>query len=69
MTLVGLKKYAPMLDHLPVGLWIALAADRKTMVGNGPTMEDAVSAAAKKGVEDPVLVYAMRGIRGWVFAE
>jgi len=37
------------------GLFVALSPDRKKVVGNGHTPEDALQAARAKGVEEPVL--------------
>jgi hypothetical protein len=37
------------------GKWIALRADRKTVVGSGGTVQQALDGARKKGVTDPVI--------------
>jgi hypothetical protein len=50
------EDYARMLAKAPRDGWIALSEDESRVVGTGLTMEDAVSAAAKQGVDEPVLV-------------
>ncbi len=50
------EEYARMLAQAPLDGWIALSEDESKVVGSGTTMEEAVSAAAKQGVEEPVLV-------------
>ncbi len=50
------EEYARMLAEAPRDSWIALSEDESRIVGFGSTMEEAVSAAAKQGVEEPILV-------------
>jgi hypothetical protein len=50
------EEYAWMLAQAPRDGWIALSEDESKVVGSGSTMEEAVCAAAKQGVEEPVLV-------------
>ena len=52
------EAYARMLADAPVGGWIALSDDEAKVVGTGPTMEEAVLAAAERGVAEPVLIKA-----------
>jgi hypothetical protein len=54
------EEYARMLSQAPRDGWIALSEDESRIVGSGSTMEEAVSAAAKQGVEEPVLVKSPR---------
>ncbi len=54
------EEYARMLASAPPDGWIALSEDESRVVGSGPTMEEAVSAAAKHGVAEPVLIKAPR---------
>ena len=50
------EEYAHMLAQAPRNGWIALSEDESQVVGSGSTVEEAVSAAANRGVEEPVLV-------------
>jgi len=50
------EDYARMLADSPRNSWIALSEDESKVVGTGNSMEEAVSAAARQGVEEPVLV-------------
>jgi hypothetical protein len=50
------EEYVQMLAKAPRDGWIALSTDESAIVGEGSTMEEAVSAAAKNGVEDPIVV-------------
>jgi hypothetical protein len=50
------EEYAHMLAQAPLDQWVALSEDESAIVGVGVTMEDAASAAAKRGVEEPVLI-------------
>ena len=50
------EEYARMLADAPRDGWIALSEDESRVVGSGSTMEEAVSAAAKQGVGEPILV-------------
>ena len=50
------EEYARMLAQAPRDGWIALSEDESRIVGSGSTMEEAVSAAANQGVDEPVLV-------------
>lgn len=52
------EDYARMLAGAPADSWIALSEDESKVVGSGPTMEEAVSSAAKHGVAEPVLIKA-----------
>ena len=52
------EEYARMLAAAPADSWIALSEDESKVVGSGPTMEEAVSAAAKHGVAEPILIKA-----------
>jgi len=37
------------------GLWVALAADEKTVMGSGKTLKSALEEAGRKGCEKPIL--------------
>ncbi len=50
------EEYARMLAEAPRNGWVALSSDESAVVGTGATMDEAVSAAAKNGVDEPVLV-------------
>jgi hypothetical protein len=50
------EQYVSMLKEAPRDKWLALSEDESRIVGVGDTMEEAVSAAAKSGVEEPVLI-------------
>ena len=52
------EEYARMLAVAPANSWIALSEDESEVVGSGTTMEEAVSAAAKQGVAEPILIKA-----------
>jgi hypothetical protein len=54
------EEYAQMLANAPRDGWIALSTDESAIVGTGATMEEAVSVAAKHGVEDPVMLKTPR---------
>jgi hypothetical protein len=54
--MVPAEEYVRMLAEAPRDRWIALSEDESRVVGVGITMEEAVSAAAKNGVEEPVLI-------------
>ena len=56
------EEFAQMLADAPRDSWIALAEDESQVVGSGPTMDDAISAAAKQGVDEPIL---MRTPKEW----
>jgi hypothetical protein len=44
-----------LLDARP-NSWIALASDESRVVGRGATYAEAVEAAEREGVEDPILI-------------
>lgn len=48
------------------GRWVALKADRKTVVGAGTTVQQALAGARKKGVRDPVLTRMPKDIKNFV---
>ena len=48
------------------GQWVALKADRKTVIGAGKTAQQALTAARKKGYGEPVLTRMPRDIRSFV---
>jgi NADPH-dependent 2,4-dienoyl-CoA reductase/sulfur reductase-like enzyme len=48
------------------GKWLALKADRKTVVGAGGTIREARAAAAKKGHKNPVITRMPRTIQSFV---
>ncbi len=50
------ENYVKMLAEAPRNKWIALSDDESRIVGIGDSMEDAVSAAAEKGIREPVLL-------------
>ena len=50
------ENYVRMLAEAPRDKWLALSEDESRIVGIGDTMEEAVAAAAKEGVEEPVLL-------------
>jgi len=54
------EDYVQMLAECPRDAWIALSEDESRIVGSGSTMEEAVAAAAKQGVEEPVLIKSPR---------
>jgi hypothetical protein len=45
-----------LLSTAPRDKWIALSEDETKIVGVGDTMEEAVTAAAAQGVEEPILL-------------
>jgi hypothetical protein len=45
-----------MLAGAPRDAWIALSEDESRIVGSGPTMQDAISAAAQQGIAEPILM-------------
>lgn len=50
------EELARMLAEAPRDAWVALSEDESRVAGIGATMEEAVSAAARQGVDEPVLV-------------
>jgi hypothetical protein len=50
------EEYAHMLAQIPADKWAALSEDESSIVAIGRTMEEALSAAAEKGVAEPILV-------------
>lgn len=48
------------------GLWLALKADEKTVVGSGKTAKEAVEKASKKGVADPILTRMPKDLESYV---
>ncbi len=50
------EEYAHMLAETPPNQWVALSEDESRIVATGRTMEEAVSAAAANGVEEPILI-------------
>jgi hypothetical protein len=38
--------------------WLALSEDETRIVGKGDTVENAVEAARKQGVDDPIIIWA-----------
>ena len=38
------------------GLWVAFAEDERTVVGSGKSAKSALAAAARRGVDRPVLM-------------
>lgn len=48
------------------GQWVALKADRKTVVGAGSTVEQAVRAAQDKGCKEPIVTRMPKAIHSFV---
>jgi len=50
------EERAQILRDSPPNSWIALAEDESRVVGRGATYAEAVAAAERQGVDDPVLI-------------
>jgi|HubBroStandDraft_5_1064220.scaffolds.fasta_scaffold658634_2 hypothetical protein len=50
------EQYVRLLAEAPRDKWVAFSEDESRIVGIGDTMDEAISAAAKEGVEEPVLI-------------
>jgi hypothetical protein len=50
------------------GTWVALKADRKTVIASGSTLKSALNAAKAKGYDQPVLTRMPRNLRSFVGA-
>ena len=48
------------------GKWLALKADRKTVVSTGDSVREVLATAAKKGTEHPVITRMPRSVRSFV---
>jgi hypothetical protein len=48
------------------GQWVALKADRETVIAAGPTLRQALDAAQEKGVERPILTRMPKKIRSFI---
>lgn len=46
------------LRAAPRNCWLALTADQSAVVAHGDTMDEAVAAAQRKGVQEAVLLWA-----------
>ena len=49
---------ADQLSAAPRNCWLALSSDESNVVAHGATMDEAASAAQKKGEAEPVLLWA-----------
>ena len=47
-----------LLAKAPRDCWLALNENQSEVVGRGETMRDAVEEARKKGVDDPIVLWA-----------
>jgi hypothetical protein len=54
--MIRAEEYARILGGAPQGKWIALSEDESRIVGTGNTMREAIAAAARSGVDEPVLI-------------
>ena len=54
-TAIDLRKL--LLDG-PRNCWLALNTDQSEIVGRGETIEAAVDEAQKKGIQEPVIIWA-----------
>ena len=50
------------------GKWVALRADRKTVIGSGSTAKQVMAIARKKGVDTPIITRMPRVIRPFIGA-
>jgi hypothetical protein len=48
------------------GKWLAFKSDRKTVVGTGNSVTQALKAARRSGVDRPIVTRMPRCIRGFV---
>jgi len=48
------------------GKWLALKADRKTVIASGNSVQEALAAAKKKGCCHPLITRMPQTIRGFV---
>ncbi len=48
------------------GQWVALKTDRRTVVGTGRSVDQALRSARKNGVEHPVITRMPKQIRSFV---
>jgi hypothetical protein len=48
------------------GKWVALKADRKTVIASGKSLKGALDAAKKKGHDQPILTRLPRTVRSFV---
>ncbi len=48
------------------GLWVALAQDEETVLGFGPTVQEAVKKAQKKSAEMPYLTRVPKNLNAYV---
>ena len=55
-VLMSNTERAQLLRESKPNSWIAMASDESRVVGRGSTYAEAVEAAEREGVEDPVLV-------------
>ena len=46
------------LTGAPRNAWLALDEGETTVVGTGPSLQEAIAQARAKGVEDPVVVWS-----------
>jgi hypothetical protein len=51
-----LSDFSKLLLDSPKNSWIALNEEETQIVGTGPTLEEAVSAAKRNGIDDPLLL-------------
>lgn len=54
----GNTKLADVLTGAARNCWLALAEDESRIVGKGETLEEAMEAAKKNGVDDPIVIWS-----------
>jgi len=47
-----------LLANAPRNCWLALNEDQSEIVGRGETIKEAIAEARRKGVEDPIIIWA-----------
>lgn len=47
-----------ILANAPRNCWLALNEEQSEIVGRGETLKEAVAEARKRGVEDPIVIWA-----------
>ena len=56
-----------LLMDAPRNCWLALNEEQTEIMGRGETMREAVEEARKKGVEDPMVMWAPKAWRPAVY--
>ena len=54
--MIRVEEFAHLFAGASSGKWLALSEDESRVVGVGNTMREAVIAAARSGVDEPVLM-------------